>query len=166
MVQSTVKEQDEYLFEEGVAYEAVLKSVDSRKIEFVYKDSSPAVKAGRAKAGEKGEFEQWRWTFKVTKDDGSTWDVNADTQPGLTSREGDRARTFAETLLKRQFGVGEDFDSDSVVGLPCALTFEHRDPVKKKNGDMGFYCEVLDILPAGSGGAPMRSSIFDEEPPF
>ena len=63
MVQSTVREESEYRYPDDQQYPGKLLSVEEQKIDFVYKESSSAVKNGRARAGEAGSFKKWRWTF-------------------------------------------------------------------------------------------------------
>ena len=157
MVKSTVREESEYRFPDDVQYSGKLLAVEEQTINFTYKESSAAVKSGRARAGEAGSFKKWRWTFAVVGGEFDGEKITTDTNAGITNRADDKARQFAETLLGRELGIGEDFDSDSIVGLPCTFTVKHDEPVEKKNGETGYYCSVDDVFPAGSA--------YDE-PPF
>jgi len=44
-----------------------------------------------------------------------------------------------------------------IIGLPCLFTVRHQEPAKRRDGSVGYYCDIEDIFPMGS--------VFDE-PPF
>lgn len=150
MPSGTVIVGSEYRYPEGVQFAGRLVSVKEEKIAFVYKADSAAVKAGRAKAGEKGEFKKWRWTWAFTGEDHKGDTVTSDTDPEVTNSAENKPRQYFETLLGRPMGLGEDFDTDAIVGLPCMFTVLHRDPVVRRDGKgTGYYCDVADVFPPG-----------------
>ncbi len=163
MVTAKVKEGSDYRYEEGVQYEGRLISVEEREIKFTYKADSSVVKAGKARAGEQGSFKRWTWTFRFTSGEHEGDTLTADTDPGITTKSNDQARQFAETLLGRELGIAEDFDSDAIVGLPCLFTVFNQEPTQKRDGTMGYYSRVADVFPASGGTAGVVD--FDE-PPF
>jgi hypothetical protein len=147
MVKATVVHQDQYRWPEDVMFNGRLVSVEERKQDFTYKEHHQAVKNGKAKVGELGQVVTWQWWFKFEggADDGEK--IRIETRPGITNREDDRGRQIAETLLARQLQLDEEFDSDSIVGLPCRFTIRHQEPVEKRDGTMGYYCEIGDVFP-------------------
>lgn len=166
MVTTKVKEGSDYRYEEGVQYPGRLISVEEREIKFNYKADSAVVKAGKARVGEAGSFKRWTWTFKFTSGEHEGDTITADTEPGITTRSNDQARQFAETLLGREMGIAEDFDSDAITGLPCLFTVFNQEPAQKKDGTMGFYSRVADVFPVGTGEGNQDGSQNFDDPPF
>lgn len=159
MPRATMKEESAYALPADTLFEGKLNSVTVKTIEYTLKKDR-----GSKKAGEKDSFDIWEWEFEVT--DGAYKGTRAwgTTESELNNLEEPRGRSklvrpWAETLLGRQIQIGEDFDTDQIVGLPCKFTVVNEEPVEKKNGDGWFYgCSVDDVFPSSNG--------LREDPPF
>jgi hypothetical protein len=144
MVQGVVQDEEQYPYPEDTLFPCTLESVRERVTVFQYKDSHTAVREGRAKAGESGEIAKWVWVFKVTAGDYTGSVIYGETQPKVTSV----VRQWAEALRGAPYEIGEQFDSDLLLGLPCALTVRHM-PVRPKRDGSNFYpYEVESVFPA------------------
>ena len=147
MPKATMKEEAEYRLPEDTLFPAVLDEVAVRTIEYTLKKDR-----GTKKAGEKDSFDKWVWKFRIT--DGPFKDDIAygESEDRLTNREDNVVRQWAETLLGREIEIGEEFDTDSILGLPCQVTVKHEEPREKKDGGMFYGCPVDEVFPV-SGAA-------------
>lgn len=152
MPKATKTEEDEYRLPAEVYFPAKLKAVTSKTIDFEYKAESAAVKKGRKKAGDKGSFDKWEWEFEITDGDYKGASAYGDTDARLTTRDDDVVRQWAETLMGREIEIGEEFDTDNIIGYSCLISVRHDDPRPKKDGGFFYGCPVDDVLPA-SGSA-------------
>lgn len=158
MPRATMKEETLYSLPEDTIFEGKLNSVTVRTIEFTLKKDR-----GTKKAGEKDSFDKWVWEFEVTSGEFTGQKAWGETEDELNNLEEQRGnsklvRPWAETLLGRQIAIGEDFDTDQVVGLPCKFTVSHDEPREKKDGGWFYGCPVEDVFPSSNGSR--------EEPPF
>lgn len=161
MPQGTAAESDgNYPVPEEVLLNARVKEVAERRTPFEYKAHHKAVQNGRAKIGEKGEVVRWRWVFQLTDTEYQGLTVDGETDPKISTAEGDRARLWYETILDTQIQVGDNFNTDLLHGVPCVITVRHGEPRQKKTGGLFYPCEVEDVFPAGS------KTNVDENPPF
>jgi hypothetical protein len=156
MPSSTMREESAYPLPEDVLFPAELTSVVVRTVEFTYKKGP--------KVGEKGSFDLWVWEFAITGGDYAGMKAWGETEDNLNNLEEPKGRAklvrpWAETLLGRQIEIGENFDTDQVLGLPCKITVKHEEPRPKKDGGFFYGCPVEDVFPADP-----RSS--DDAPPF
>lgn len=150
MPKATVVEESEYPLPSEVMFPARLEKVELIERTFEYKPHHAAVKAGRAKVGETGSFSKWSWEFKITDGDYANLHAYGDTDAKVTNRADDTVRQWAETLLGRELGVGEELDTDLLIGLPCVLTVRHDDPIPRRDGTGNYYpCPVDEVFPAG-----------------
>lgn len=147
MPKATVREESEYRLPAAQLFTGRLDLVKERVNEFVYKEHHKAVQDGRQRAGDKGEIREWRWEFAITEGEFEGQKAYLDTRPQITSRADDKVRQIAETLLGRTVEIGEEFDTDLIVGLPCQFTVRHDDPVSKKDGTSFYACPVDDVFP-------------------
>lgn len=158
MPKTTVVAEEEYRLPSDVLFTARLESVKERRTQFTYQAHHKTVVNGRARVGEAGEVVKWMWEFKITSGQYADEKVWAETDPKITNLADDQVRHWAETLLGRELEIGEEFDTDLVVGLACQFTVRHEDPRPKKDGSGNFYgVSVQDLFPAPSE--------YDE-PPF
>ena len=152
MPKTKMKEEDEYALPENEYFPAVLTEVSEKEIKFFKKDKNGV------KTNEESSFTKWVWEFKINDGDYSGMRAWGETQDRLTNREDNLVRQWAEALLGQEIQVGDEFDTDAVIGLPCMISVRHADPVAKKNGQGNFYgCPVAEVLPMGD---------IDDEPPF
>jgi len=116
MPKSMVSSGEFILPEENTLYPARLAAV---RIETI-RPRDPSKKA----------FDKWRWEFEFLG--GSVGGqslvgqkVTGDTWPRITTADDDLARDWAGTLSGRELEMGEDFDTDTVVGERCQITVRH-----------------------------------------
>lgn len=164
MPKGQVVEETDYKFEEGW-YSARLESVIERTNEFTYQAHHQAVKRGDKKVGEKGSVTSWRWNFKLLDDPYAGDEARGETDSRISTRSDNKARLWYEVLIGHELEVGEGVDTDLVEGQVCQVHIGHQDPVTKKDGTKGFYCEVTDLAPAGDR-AIAASGAYPDEPPF
>lgn len=155
MPSATVKQESDYKFPEGVLFTGRLESVKDKRTPFTYKDHHAAVKNGRKRAGEQGEVHKWIWEFKILNE--GEWyndSLYLETDPEITTRSGDKVREIAETLLGREVAIGEDFNTDTILALPCRFTARHEEPRVRSDGQGTFYgCAIQDVFPVETAGA-------------
>ena len=149
MPKAVAEVETEYRHEDGTWVVVELRDCVERTVEFVYKASSKAVQNGKAKAGEKGSFDQWRWTFIVRGGiyDGDTFDV--DTDPKITSHASNLARIISETFLGEEIEVGQGVDTDLFIGSKIQAQIKNNEPYTKKDGTLGYYSDLRDFAPLG-----------------
>lgn len=144
MPKATMKEEAEYRLPEDTLFPAVLDEVAVRTIEYTLKKDR-----GMKKAGEKDSFDKWVWTFRITDGPFKGEKAYGETEDRLTNREDNRVRQWSETLLGREIEIGEEFDTDSVLGLPCQVSVRHEEPREKKDGGFFYGCPVDEVFPTG-----------------
>jgi len=152
MPKATKTEVSDYLLPAGDYFPAVLEDVEEIEIPYFRKDS-----AGN-KTNEQATFVKWRWKFRIQGGEYDQILAYGDTRPEYTTRSDDMVRIWGEQLLGRELEIGEEFDTDKILGLPCMITVRHGDPRPKRDGTMFYPCEVDEVLP--------RSTNFTSEPPF
>ena len=143
MPRSTMKEESAYPLPEDVLFQGVLNSVTIRNI------------SGVSAKGKDYNFDLWVWEFEITDGDQRGLRAWGETESSLNNLEVPRGRAklvrpWAETLLGRQIAIGEDFDTDSVLGLPCKFTVIHEEPRQKKDGGFFYGCPVEDVFPSSA----------------
>ena len=151
MPKATMREEAEYALPAGEYFPARLDSVSEKEIEFFKKD-----KNGN-RTEEKSSFTKWVWEFKITDGDYTGMKAWGETEDRVTNREDNLVRQWAEALLGKELEIGDEFDTDAVLGLPCLLTVRHDEPRTKRDGGKFYGCPVDEVYPASGGGT---------EPPF
>ncbi len=132
-----------------------------------YKERHKAVQNGKARVGDKGSFDQWIWTWELLEGERAGSTIDLKTPPKIEL--GDfysAARVAYEALLGQPIEIGEEVDTDLVVGLKARVVIGHLDP--ETRGDRTYYNSAIkDILPVRDGDADV-SSPWDnsDEPPF
>lgn len=144
MPRSTMREDSLYPLPENQLFPAELTSVTVRTINFVHKKGD--------KAGMADSFDKWVWEFRITNGEYQGLKVRGETEPELTTLTEQRGiskpvRPWAETLLGREIQVGEELDTDVLLGLPCQITVTHMEPRPKADGGFWYDCPVEDVLP-------------------
>ena len=70
-------------------------------------------------------------------------------QPGGTLQ---LARPWAEALLGREMELGEEVDTDDLIGLQGQGTVKHLEPRAKRDGEgFWFNVELDELFPVGMG---------------
>lgn len=145
MPKATKVQEDEYRLPAETLFTAVLDSVSVKTIEYTLKKDR-----GTKKAGEKDSFDKWIWEFRITDGPHKGEIAYGETEDRLTNREDNLVRQWGETLLGREIELGEEFDTDNILGLPCQVTVRHEEPRQKKDGSGFFYgCPVDEVFPVG-----------------
>jgi len=166
MPTATKKEGSDYRLPEGEYFPAVLKSVTEVEIPYT-------VKKG-AKAGEQAIFRKWEWVFEITEGEYAGMDAFGDTEAELTTREDNLVRQWGETLLGRELELGEDFDTDLVLEIPCIITVRNDPPRPRADGTNFYPCPVHEVFPS-TNAAPARNPWatadagaggYSDDPPF
>lgn len=126
---------------EDTFFRARLEKIDYREFDWTDK------KTGEQKSGSNLD-----WTFEITAEgDYKGRKVRGRTRAELTADDGNRFRTWAETLLGRELPIGMGIDEDDLVGLSCELTVRHeadrKDPEKK-------WERVDEIIPVSGTDTP------------
>jgi len=109
-------------------------------------------------AGKPGKFHKWEWTFSVYDGEYAGLNVRGNSEPRITSMEERTgslhlARNWVEALLGRELQLGEEVDTDDLIGLAGVGTVTHLEPRAKKDGEgMWFNVELDELFPAGSMG--------------
>lgn len=153
MPTSKMVEQAEFKLPEETPFPAVLLSVTEKTIPFKNKQT-----------GKDDSFTKWSWEFEITEGDYAGIKAWGDTEDRLTTHPDNKVRQWAETLLDKQFAVGEGIDTDDLLGLPCVITVDNT--TYEKNNETKYICPVRDVFPAGAGVADPWATPGDEEPPF
>lgn len=132
-----VQDAPDLTIPEDVILRARLEKIDLR--EFEWNDK---------KTGERKQGSNLEWTFEITAEGeykGRT--VRGRTGTDMNNRDGNRLRSWAETLLGRELPVGVAVDADDLVGLSCDLNVRHepdrKDPERK-------WERVDNIMPVSS----------------
>lgn len=154
---------DLYPLPEQTVFDAALLSCTEEHIPFTYKNGP--------KAGTPGTFAKWEWTFIVTspQQEFNEIEVKGSTEPRITDATDSDflplARPYVEALLGRALQVGEDVDTDDLLGLPCKITVRHEKPRPRKQGDGFWYNVSIDeIFPAA--GTPQPSPPQQQHDPW
>lgn len=153
---ATMREESLYSLPEDVLLPAKLNSVVTRTIPFTYKKGP--------KLGQESSFDIWVWEFEITEGDYAGLKAWGETEDQLNNLEEPRGRSklvrpWAETLLGKEIQIGEEFDTDDLIGLSCQITVKHEEPRPKKDGGFFYGCPVEDVFPAAAATS-------DDEPPF
>ena len=148
-MKSTVVEASNYPIPEDTLVPLKLESVTHVEVPFTYKKG--------AKIGQPGIFVKWEWEFAIPEGEYAGLTVRGNTEPRITSGDqssGDlqMARPWVEALLGRELDLGEEVDTDDLIGLPGQGTVRHLEPrPKKEGGGFWFNTELDELFPAGMG---------------
>lgn len=89
-----------------------------------------------------------RWTFIVT-DKASEFhgkEIWGDTSQAFVAHPNCRAYNWAAAIMGRQYGAGEEFDTDDLIGTPCRIMIMH----KPDNKSGQIYMRAKEVFPASS----------------
>lgn len=154
-MKTTVSEGgDLYPLPQGEVFDGQLIKCEQVEVPFTYRTGD--------KKGQKGSFQKWEWTLVVmAPDEFASVEVRGSTEPRITDAADSEflplAKPYVEAFLAREIGVGEEIDTDDLIGLWCKFSVRHQDPRPRKNGDGFWYnVEVDEVFPfhATNGGNP------------
>lgn len=162
MPKAPVTQGSAYRFEEG-EFLALLRSVEERRTPFTYKSHHKAVQRGDKRAGEEGEVHRWVWTWDLLEGPNAGGEVTMETEPTIELEGWSPGRMAFEALQGEPLQLGQDVDTDLIVGLKGRIVLAHQPP--RQVGDRTFYdTKVTDILPRRDGDE--ANQYQDDEPPF
>ena len=162
MPKAEVTQGSAYFLEEG-EYLAVLRDVEDRRTPFTYKSHHKAVQRGQKRVGEEGEVHRWKWAWELLEGPNAGAEVILETDPSIELEGWSPARVAYEALQGEALSLGQDVDTDLVVGLKARVVLTHQAP--RQAGDRTFYdTKITDILPAKDGDE--GSQYQGDEPPF
>lgn len=156
MPKATKREASEYRLPAGEYFPAILTAVNEKKIDFTYKQGP--------RAGQKGVWVKWEWIFEITDGEYQGVPAYGDTDSEITTREDCIPRQWGETLLGRELEIGEDFDTDLVLQMPCLITVRHDEPRQKRDGTNFYPCPVDEVFPVA--GATQQDDPWAAGPSF
>ena len=155
-MKSTVEEASNYPIPEDTLVPMKLESVTQVEIPFVYKSG--------AKIGQSGTFVKWEWEFLIPESEYAGLSVRGSSEPRITSNDQASgnlalARPWVEALLGRSLELGEEIDTDDLVGLSVQGTVRHLAPRQKKEGEgFWFNVDIEELFPIGNG-APTNAGL-------
>lgn len=158
MPKSTVEEDSPYPIPENVLLPLQLQSCEAVTVNYTNKKGDPA------------SFHKWEWTFLVGDGEYAGLTIRGNTEPKVTNASEASfqplARPLVEALLGRSLELGEEVDTDLLVGLKCQGTVKHLEPRARKNGDgFWFNVEVDEVFPA-YGDNVTAGAVAADAPPF
>lgn len=168
MPKGTVVEDEPYPIPENIPVPVRLDSVELFQHEYTNRQGNPAV------------FRKWEWNFSVIEGEYSGLTIRGNSEPkitNMTERTGDLhlARPWIEALLGRELQIGEEVDTDDLVGLTAVASVEHLEPRPKKDGGGFWFNVAIDELyppPRQQAQAAARQDPWAagtasyDEPPF
>jgi hypothetical protein len=159
MPRATKRVESEYRLPEGEYFPVKLDSVEEVEIEYQRKDR----KTKTPLVDEDGNpqmamFTKWRWIFEITDGEFAGLQIFGDTPAEFSTREDNLVRIWSEVLTGKEIEIGEELDTDGLVGLEAMMSVRHDEPVRKKNGEMFYGVSPAEVLP--------KSDALAEEPPF
>lgn len=152
MPKAEVTNEDPYPIPEDTLVPLRLDSCTREVIEYVPSKGK--------NAGTKQVFVKWEWTFQVVGGEYEGLTIRGNTEPkitGLVDQQGSLklAKPFIEALLNRTIELGEEVDTDDLIGLQCQGVVTHVPPrPKKEGGGAWFNVEIEELFPASFGGVP------------
>lgn len=179
MPKSTVTEfdtNDLYPIPVDLPVPVQLQAVTVETVEFTYKQGP--------NAGKPGSFLKWQWDFMVYDGEYAGTTFRASTEPKITNAtESDflpLARPLVEALKGRALEVGEEVDTDDLIGAKGLATVKHLPPRPRKSGEGNWYnVELNELFPSypdhvtqaasaptaqSNWGTPSSAAQYDEPP--
>lgn len=145
-------QESEYRYPDDLFYTCKLIAVDEIQVPYFKKDRNGV------KTNEQAVFTKWEWKFEIVEGAYLGDVLRGDTRPEYTTRADNKVRQWSESLLNRELTVGEELDTDMLLGLPCIVTIRHGEPRPKSDGSNFYPCEVDEVLP--------KSGSLINQPPF
>jgi len=151
MPKATVKRGRLYFYEEG-EFTAILRSVEENTVEYTAKSHHQAVKKGEARVGDTLSFDQWIWTWDLLSGDHGSTEIEFKTNPGIEIARRTLGLQAWEALTGEPLELGQDIDTDVIVGGKARLVIVHEDPETGRDGNTYYRSRVGEVLPLGDSG--------------
>ncbi len=145
--------ENEYKFPDDIAYSCKLIDVVEREIAYFKRNEHGE------RTNTQDTFKKWEWHFEVQEGPYMGQILYGETRPEYTTREDNKVRQWSEALLNRELAVGEELDTDTLLGRQCVVSVRHDPPRPKKDGGM-FYPTAVDEV------VPKSGSLLTTQPPF
>lgn len=152
-MKATVVEASNYPIPEDTLVPVRLDAVNYIEVPFVYKKG--------AKMGQEGVIQKWEWEFIAHDGEYAGLSLRGNSEPRITSADESSgflklARPWVEALLGRPLELGEEVDTDDLIGLRGQGTAHHVEPRPKKDGEgFWFNVELDELFPSAMGpGTP------------
>lgn len=162
MPKTEVTQGSAYHLEEG-DFLALLREVEDRRVPFTYKSHHKAVQRGDKRAGEEGEVHKWKWVWELLEGPNAGAEVPMETQPTIELEGWSPGRVAYEALIGEPLLLGQDIDTDLVVGGKARIVLTHQAP-RNADGRTFYDTRITDILPAKDGDESRQYQ--EDEPPF
>ncbi|GAB3863277.1 hypothetical protein GCM10028801_30520 [Nocardioides maradonensis] len=148
MPRATLAEEAEFKLPKDEPLPAELSSVEVKHLE-----------GTSTRTGKDYSFDKWIWEFKIIDGPYAGLRAWAETEDRLTTHPDNKVRQYAEALLGAEFEIGQDLDTDDLLGMPCEIVLDH---VVEEGKDRNYYkCPVAQVWPIGTSLAQQ-----DATPPF
>lgn len=135
-MKTKLEERSEYKLPADTPFTGILREIKEKSYPFTNRD------------GEPDTFTKWTWIFEITEGQFEGERAYIDTRPEFSTHPDNKVRQFAEVLLGREFGVGEDLDTDDLLGLPCIFTvLNFKEPKKDNPAEFYYRCPVDQLFP-------------------
>lgn len=161
-MKSKVVEASNYPVPEDTLVPVILGSVQQIEVPFTYKKGK--------RMGQSGVFTKWEWAFTVKEGEYAGLTLQGNSEPRFTSNDQpggmlSLAKPWAEALLGREMELGEEIDTDDLIGLAAVATVRHLDPRPKKDGQgFWFNIEIDELFPAGMGERSRAATSVAKDP--
>jgi hypothetical protein len=142
MPKTTVEKGKRYSLPKETLLPAVLEEVEEQVINYTIKKGP--------NAGQKDSFTKWRWKFTITEGEYAGVAISGDTDGKATNLPGDKPREWYEALAQVAVDLGDGFDTDNVIGLPCKIEVEHEEPRETSRGNKFYPNPVVRVYPEGT----------------
>lgn len=173
MPKSTVQADSPYPIPEDTLVPVTLVSVQEVDVKFTYKQGP--------KAGTASSFAKWEWNLIVSDGEFANVEIRGSSEPKITNASVASgilplALPYVEAFLGRGLELGEEVDTDHLVGLSAQITVKHQEPRPRRDGDgFWFNVEVEEIFPLHPTNGTQRpqtmqdsvlSGRIEDQPPF
>lgn len=138
MPKSTLSEEAEFKLPKDEPLVCQLNKVEVKTINY-------------KKNGEDRSFDRWIWEFEVIDGPYAGLRAWAETEDRLTTHPDNKVRQFAEALIGAEFEIGQDLDTDDLLGLPCEVVVDN---IVEEGKERNYYkCPVAQVWPLGTAVA-------------
>lgn len=172
MPTARVTDKPPYKFPDDVQFPAILREVKVKTIKWNKKEWKNGVATEARDSHGKPipmEMDKWLWRFEIVGGDQEFVGENGymETPAEYTTNDGDPVKAAFEALLGAEMEVGDEADTDLLVGTDCWIRFRHDEPRRSRDGSMFYGCTVDEISPREDGeGAAPDPWAGEGQPPF
>ena len=121
-----------------------------------------AAKVSKIEEKPEWEFPALAFQFEVTEGEWEGWNINDNASPKFTISPPSKLYQWAIVLLNRTFEVGESFNTDDLLGMPCRIEIGWK-PDKELDEDGNparYWMRVETMLPPRGAVAASAGEVF------